>query len=355
MAERPQGDPPTDSRTTLAEAERDAALRRFEAPRLDEIPGRPPGTQSAHRREHRDRALEGAFVQGRQDPSRRGARVARHRTNPRRRRGGAHRPSPLGDPVPPGGRDRGDSPRRSRAMSSSSLSICRSPVLANAAFDSQAALSSSRFAMSPGGGSSSSPSISADWHRYSSHSVLMHENVARISVARHSMSSSAAGAIGGATASRGKVGIAVMGGSSRGCAAGFARRSWRPDAGNIRSPHFTVRVLRKRRGGTRSARCAGVLATTDTTAMSISPGARERTSCIGLRANPPESVRDGVDTRRHVPSPPPRYIRCGSSGGRRREHGDRALEGAFVQGREDPSRRGARVGRHRANACADGP
>ena len=31
MAERPQGDPPTDSLTTLAEAEHDAALRRFEA------------------------------------------------------------------------------------------------------------------------------------------------------------------------------------------------------------------------------------------------------------------------------------------------------------------------------------
>ena len=31
MAERPHGDPPTDSRTTLAQAERDAALRRFEA------------------------------------------------------------------------------------------------------------------------------------------------------------------------------------------------------------------------------------------------------------------------------------------------------------------------------------
>ena len=31
MAERPQVDPPTDSLTTLAEAERDAALRRFEA------------------------------------------------------------------------------------------------------------------------------------------------------------------------------------------------------------------------------------------------------------------------------------------------------------------------------------
>ena len=130
-------------------------------------------------------------------------------------------------------------------MSSSSLSMCRSPVSANAALDAQAALSSSRFAMSRGGGSSSSPSISADWHMNSSHSVLMHENVDRISVARHSMSSSAAGAIGGATTSRGKVGIAVMGGSSRGCAAGFARRSWRPDAGNIRPPHFTVRVLGK--------------------------------------------------------------------------------------------------------------
>ena len=179
------------------------------------------------------------------DPSRRGARVARHRTSPRRRRGGTHRPSPLGDPIPPGGRGRGDSPRRIRAMSSSSLSMCRSPVSANAALDAQAALSSSRFAMSRGGGSSSSPSISADWHMNSSHSVLMHENVDRISVARHSMPSSAAGAIGGATASRGMVGIAVMGGCSRGCAAGFARRSWRPDAGNIRPPHFTVRVLGK--------------------------------------------------------------------------------------------------------------
>ena len=131
-------------------------------------------------------------------------------------------------------------------MSSSSLSVCRSPDSANAAIDAQAALSSSRLAMSRGGGSSSSPSISADWHMYSSHSVLMHENVDRISVARHSMSSSVAGAIGGAMTSRGKVGIAVMGGSSRGCAAGFARRSWRPDARNIRPPHFTARVLGKR-------------------------------------------------------------------------------------------------------------
>ena len=29
MGERPHGDPPTDSLTTLAEAKRDAALRRF--------------------------------------------------------------------------------------------------------------------------------------------------------------------------------------------------------------------------------------------------------------------------------------------------------------------------------------
>ena len=31
MSDRPQNDPPTDSLTTLGEAERDAALRRFEA------------------------------------------------------------------------------------------------------------------------------------------------------------------------------------------------------------------------------------------------------------------------------------------------------------------------------------
>ena len=31
MAERPQGDPPTDSLTTMSEAERDAPLCRFEA------------------------------------------------------------------------------------------------------------------------------------------------------------------------------------------------------------------------------------------------------------------------------------------------------------------------------------
>ena len=60
---------------------------------------------------------------------------------------------------------------------------------------------------------------------------------------------------------------------------------------------------------------------------------------------PPESVRDGVETRRHVPSSPPRIIRCCSSGGCRREHRHRALEGAFVQGRQDPSRRRTRVGR----------
>ena len=101
--------------------------------------------------------------------------------------------------------------------------------------------------MSRGGGSSSSPSISADWHLYSSHSVLMHENVDRISVARHSMSSSAAGAVGGATTSRGKVGIAVMGG----CSPGLCRRV-RPavvagaDAGNIGAPHLSPRVLGKR-------------------------------------------------------------------------------------------------------------
>ena len=69
---------------------------------------------------------------------------------------------------------------------------------------------------------------------------------------------------------------------------------------------------------------------------------------------PPESVRDGVDTRRLVPLPPPRFIRGRSSRGRRREPRDRALEGAFVQGRQDPSRGRARVGRHRASACPDG-
>ena len=35
---------------------------------------------------------------------------------------------------------------------------------------------------------------------------------------------------------------------------------------------------------------------------------------------------------------------------RQRGHRDRALEGAFVQGRQDPSRGRARVGRHRASA-----
>ena len=65
---------------------------------------------------------------------------------------------------------------------------------------------------------------------------------------------------------------------------------------------------------------------------------------------PPESVRDGVDTRRLVPLPPPRFIRGRSSRGRRRKHRDRA----FVQGRQDPSRGRARVGRHRASACPDG-
>ena len=56
----------------------------------------------------------------------------------------------------------GDSPRRIGAMSFSSLSVCRSPVSVNAAIDIQAAQSRSRFAMSRGGGLSSSPSISAD-------------------------------------------------------------------------------------------------------------------------------------------------------------------------------------------------
>ena len=50
---------------------------------LDEDARGPPGPQSAHWLKHRHRRLEVAFVQGRQDPSRRCTRVASHRTGPR--------------------------------------------------------------------------------------------------------------------------------------------------------------------------------------------------------------------------------------------------------------------------------
>ena len=57
MPERPLNDPPTDSRTTLAEAERDTALRRFEALRPHIQDGRCPdrGSHSS--------GCSGAFVQ----------------------------------------------------------------------------------------------------------------------------------------------------------------------------------------------------------------------------------------------------------------------------------------------------
>ena len=88
---------------------------------------------------------------------------------------------------------------------------------------------------------------------YSSHSVLMHQNVDRISVARHSVSSSTADAIGGATIRRGKVGTAVMGGNSRGCAVGCRQHP---------AGAFHRSRVEETRGGTCSARCVGVLGRT---------------------------------------------------------------------------------------------
>ena len=72
--------------------------------------------------------------------------------------------------------DRGKSLRQSWAMRSSSLALWLSPLLASAVMDAQAALSSSCFAMSRGGGGSSSSHISPAWCMYSSDNVLMREN-----------------------------------------------------------------------------------------------------------------------------------------------------------------------------------
>ena len=200
--------------------------------------------------------LEGVFREqgwGRCSGARRERRPRRARRHAPGARTGAHRaPSPWGA-VPRGGWGRGNSPRQSWAMSSSSLAVCPSPISASAVMDAQAALSSSCFAMSRGGGLSSSPSISSAWYMNSSDNVLMRENASLISVGRYSIRSSVASAVGEATTGRGKVGISVMGGCSRGCAAGFVRQSWRPDARNIRPPHFTPHA----RGNTWRYRWAG--------------------------------------------------------------------------------------------------
>ena len=128
-------------------------------------------------------------------------------------------------------------------MSCSSFEVHHSARSANAPADAQAALITSRFARSSGEGLSSADSISADWCVNSSDKSLMCVNAIAISLIRPSMLSlEMALGVCEAPATRCRLRGSVMGAVSRGCNAGFVRRSWRPDVWCIRSPHFTPRL-----------------------------------------------------------------------------------------------------------------